>query len=103
MNEPVGTEEGRAALREYLKREREKKRASQDLLELLKSAASAFADNTSQQDIEDARQRAREYCEARNKNLRPVRVVDPTNEAAVEGQRSALEFVERRRLSKIRK
>ena len=97
------TAQAQEHLRQYMARQRrQQKTASDAALDALLSAASAFAD-ISQQDIEDARQRAHEYVEARNKNLRPLRVVDPSNEAAVAGQRSALAFVERRRLSKIRK
>jgi hypothetical protein len=61
------------------------------------------SNNAGASDYSDAIASAQEYCLARNKNLRPVRPIDPNNEAAVEGQRSALSWLERRRLSVIRK
>jgi hypothetical protein len=105
MSEPVGTPEGQAALRDYLRRERERQTASDNLLDALRTAASAFSEMEESQEayVEEARQRARDYCEARNKNLRPVRPVDPNNQSALEGQCAALEYVERRRRSVIPK
>lgn len=62
----------------------------------------SIPDATTEQDIQQARESARAWCEARNANLRPVRPIDPDDPFAVEGQKSALDFVQRRRLSKIR-
>ena len=99
------TAQAQENLRHYIEQQRKQrqKQASDNLLDALRTAASAFSDDSEGSYIEEAQERAREYCAARNKNLRPVRVVDPGNEAAVEGQRSALAFVERRRRSVIRK
>ena len=99
------TTQAQEHLRHYIEQQRKQKQkqASDNLLDALRTAASAFSDDNEQDYIEEARQRAHEYAQARNKNLRPVRVVDANNEAAVAGQRSALEFVERRRRSVIRK
>lgn len=51
---------------------------------------------------EDAKQAAREYAQARNSGAR-VRHYNEHNASAREGVQAALEFIERRRASKIRK
>jgi hypothetical protein len=53
--------------------------------------------------IKEAGKQAEQYAEARNKNKRPARVVDPKDVAGQEGQASALAWLARRARSKIRK
>jgi hypothetical protein len=53
--------------------------------------------------IKEAAKQAELYAEARNKNKRTARAVDPKDEAGKEGQASALAWLARRARSKIRK
>jgi hypothetical protein len=53
--------------------------------------------------LDEAREAARRYAESKSKNVRPLRQIDESNKAAVEGRDSALAFIERRRRSIIRK
>jgi hypothetical protein len=53
--------------------------------------------------LKEAGKQAEQYAEARNQNKRTARAVDPKDEAAKEGQASALAWLARRARSKIRK
>ena len=53
--------------------------------------------------VVEARKRAIEWARARNKNLRPARDIDESNESARAGRDSAIEFLKRRARSTIRK
>jgi hypothetical protein len=51
----------------------------------------------------EARIRAKEWCEAKNRNVRPVRPQDMSNPSVREGQEAALEWLKRKTKSAIRK
>jgi hypothetical protein len=44
----------------------------------------------------EAREQARRYVEAKSKNVQPVRTVNESNEAAIEGQLSAFDWLKRK-------
>lgn len=60
-------------------------------------------EDEAQHDPDLPTQRATDYAKARNQNLRPMRQIDETDENAREGRDAALEYLERRRQSAIRK
>jgi hypothetical protein len=63
----------------------------------------AEPDSTDAEMLKEAAKQAEQYAEARNQNKRTARAVDPGDEAAKEGQASALAWLARRARSKIRK
>ena|SRR5918911_1407989 len=50
----------------------------------------------------EARESARRYCEAKAKNVRPVRQIDESNPAAVEGYRSAMAWLKCKAKSRLK-
>lgn len=100
---PESIMEAQRALAQYMEEERQSRRC-------------APVDAGAKFDVEDeaqhspdspeqirAQEEAQEYAKARNQNLRPIRQIDESNPAAIEGRDSALAFLERRRRSAIRK
>jgi hypothetical protein len=67
------------------------------------SRASFDVEDEAQHTPDEPAQRAAEYAKARNQNLRPVRQIDESNPAAVEGQRQALDWLARKGKSLVRK
>lgn len=51
----------------------------------------------------DVREQAHRYCEARSKNIRPMRAINEADRNAVEGRDSALAFLAKRKRSIVRK
>lgn len=91
--------EARRAIALYLESQRESQRGARD------DAGATFIDEAEPEhalDI-DAQKRAAEWATARNKNLRPSRDMDETNENVRDGRDSALSYLEKRRRSVIRK
>jgi hypothetical protein len=67
------------------------------------SSGAIFTSEDEPDYIHAAREQARRYCEERNKNLKPARQIAEVDENARAGKMSALEFLERRKRSAIRK
>lgn len=53
--------------------------------------------------VNDARESALRFIDSKSKNARPLRQIDESNTAAVEGQRQALDWLARKGKSRIRK
>jgi hypothetical protein len=53
--------------------------------------------------VELAREQAKRFCEAKAEKRHPVRPIDESDRSAVEGQKAALSFLEKKKRSAIRK
>ena len=99
---PETIREAQRALAQYMKSER-RRQSHRDAPD--DSEASFTIEDDAQRGPDSPAQRAREYAKARNRNLRPLRQIDETDEDedARAGRDSALAFLEKRRRSVIRK
>jgi hypothetical protein len=96
---PDNIAEARRVVAQYLESQRERQRGARDddgdVLDV-------EAEHKHHFDI-DAQKRAAEWADAKNRNLRPLRQMNETNENARAGRDSALSFIEKRKRSVIRK
>ena len=100
--------EAKSALNEYLRRGRPAAPSLPDSLQQTFRAEGGtdtdlVNDANREHLIEESRESALRFCEARSKNVRPLREVDESNQAAVEGQRQALDWLARKGKSRLRK
>jgi hypothetical protein len=106
--------EAQRALAQFLEDERQRRRtqgARAGIVTRTDSPGASFHVEAEAQHVHESlaqgeaspTQRAAEYAQARNQNLRPLRQIDETDENARDGRDSALAYLERRRRSVIKK
>lgn len=99
---PETIREARLALARYMEAER-RQRKHRAQLATFDAGACFSVEDEAQHGPDSPAQRAAEYAEARNQNLRPLRQINETDENARDGRDSALAYLERRKRSVIRK
>jgi hypothetical protein len=108
ISTPETIAEAKRALNEFLERSRRAPQSLPDSTGAISNAKGSTdmdiaTDDNIELHLQDAQCSARQYCAAREKNLRPLRQIDETDENARAGRDSALSFLEKRRRSVIRK
>jgi hypothetical protein len=104
---PETVAEAKRALEEFVRRGRHTptlrpETPRQTFSERGKIDTDIVTDANREQIKKEARESAHRYCEARSKNVRPLRQVDESNQAAVEGQLSALDWLKRKGKSRLK-
>jgi hypothetical protein len=108
VSTPETVAEAKNALKEFMQRSRDATQSRPDSFGATfctdgGADTNLITDDNRERIIEEARTSARRYYEARGKNLRLLRWIEETNQAAVEGQLSALNWLKRKGESRLKR